>query len=154
MKKLIVITLAVVIVGALGVGAYAYYEGNYNTRGGWRMHDPQGSMMYGRGFRSRWNTTPDTCPCGAHVFGWNAPGEGTLQMIDEAKAKEVAEEYVKKYLPSYTVDTVEKDNWRPMYFVTIKGEYDVEQLLTIHGFSGQVMHVFPKAPATTEDAEE
>ena len=52
-------------------------------------------------------------------------------------------EYVNKYLTGYTIDKVEKDNWRPLYFVTIKGANDVVQQLTIHGFSGQVMRVFP-----------
>ncbi len=66
------------------------------------------------------------------------------QMISEEKAKEVAETYIKQYLPGYTIDKVEKDNWRPMYFVTAKGENDAVLQLVVHGFVGQVMNVFPK----------
>ena len=72
-------------------------------------------------------------------------------MITEDKAKEVAETYVKQYLSGYTIDKIEKDNWRPLYFVTSKGENNAEQVMTIQGFSGQVMHVFP---TTTEPASE
>jgi len=154
MKKLVVITLAVALIGVLGAEAYAYY----GPRGG--MHGHRGGMhgrtwKQGRAPGSRWNVSPETCPyCGYGPWnaarpGWNAPAQsGTapqaLQIITEEKAKEVAEAYVKQYLSGYTVDKIEKDSWRPLYFVTIKGANDAEQVLTIHGFAGQVMHVFPK----------
>jgi len=60
------------------------------------------------------------------------------------KAKEVAEAYVKQYLSSYTIDKIEKDNWRPLYVVTLKGENNAELQMLIHGFGGQVMHLLPK----------
>lgn len=152
MKKLVTIAIVVGVIGVLSVGAYAYYghRGDmYGPRGG-MMSGP--GWMQGRGPASRWNPSSDTCPCGAHGPGgwsrWNAPNQPgatqqASQMITEAKAKEVAEEYVNKYLPSYTIDKIEKDSWRPLYFVTIKGANDVVQQLTIHGLAGQVMHVFP-----------
>ena len=171
MKKFAVITIAVVLVGVMSVGAFAYYGGRngrggmmYGGRGGMmygdrdEMYGPRGGMMYGgpgrmqgRGPGSRWNATPENCPCGRYEYGntsrpgWNRPGQpGTdVQMISEDKAKEVAETYLQKYLSGYTIDKIEKDNWRPMYFVTIKGENDALQQMLIHGFSGQVMHVFP-----------
>ncbi len=172
MKKLVTIAIVVGLIGVLSVGAYAHYRGYddrrpggrmmYGSRGG-MMYGPRGGGMYGPGWMQgrtpggRWDAAPETCPCGGSGpqggwSRWNTPDQsGTApqapQMITEDKAKEVAETYVKQYLPGYTIDKIEKDNWRPLYFVTIKGVNDVEQLLTIHGFSGQVMHVFPK---TTE----
>ena len=65
-------------------------------------------------------------------------------MITEDKAKEVAQEYLNKYLSAYSIDKVEKDSWRPLYFVTIKGENDAAQTMVVHGFSGQVVNVFPQ----------
>ena len=73
-------------------------------------------------------------------------------MITEEKVTEVAGEFVAKYFPEYTVESIEKDDWRPLYFVTIKGANDAEQVMTVHGFSGQVMNIFPKAADET-DAE-
>jgi len=162
MKKLVGIAIVVGLIGVLSVGAYAYYghQGGmmYGSRGGMMYGGPRGGRMYGpgwmqgRGPGGRWNAAPETCPCGAFGNwntarpGWNAPGQSETapQVITEDKAKEVAEAYVKQYLPGYTIDKIEKDNWRPLYFVTIKGANNAEQVITIHGFGGQVMHVFPK----------
>lgn len=155
MKKLAILTLAVALIGVLGAEAYAYY----GPRGG--MNTPRGGMYgstwkQGRGPGVRWDATNlETCPyCGyvprnAVRPGWNAQGQpGTapqaLQMISEDNAQEIAEAYVEHYLTGYTVEKIEKDNRRPLYFVTIKGANDAEQVLTIHGFAGQVMHVLPQ----------
>lgn len=135
MKKLITIAVVVGLIGVLSVGAYAYYG-------------PRGGMMDG----SSWKQ--GRAPGSRHGHWqdgwsrWNAPNQpGTSQqasqMITEDKAKEVAEAYITQYLPGYTIDKIEKDNWRPLYFVTIKGANDAIQQLTVHGFAGQVMHVFP-----------
>ena len=154
MKKLITIAIVVGLIGVLSVGAYAHYSGDDNRRSGGRMMYGHSDWRQGRGPGGRWDAASETCPCGAHSnwqggwSRWSAPGqEGSTsqapQVISEEKAKQVAEEYVNKYLPSYTIDKIEKDNRRPLYFVTIKGANDVVQQLTIHGFAGQVMHVFP-----------
>lgn len=174
MKKVVVITIAVVVVGMLSVGAYAHYQDYQNNRrGGWMMsnnqtgmYGPQGKMdgprgrmmmsggrgqMQNRGPQGKWNTNTATYPRGQYDNtaqpGWrrNAPNtDQTAQMINEEKAKEVAQAYLDKYLSGYTIDKIEKDSWRPMFFVTLKGENDALQQMTIHGFSGQVMHVFPQ----------
>lgn len=160
MKKTIVIIAIAAFVVTVSVAAYAHYEG-YNNRG-WGMHSPRGAMMYGgrggmyapvqmrgRGPGSRWNASPEaTCPCGRDG-NWNAPAQSETanQMITEDKAKEAAQEYLNKYLSGYTIDTIEKDSWRPLFFVTIKGENDAVQTMVVHGFSGQVINVFPQTAA-------
>lgn len=221
MKKVVVITIAVVVVGMLSVGAYAHYQDYQNNRRGGRMMSndqtgmygqqgrmggPRGGMMmsndqtgmygqqgnmggrrgrmmmsndqtgmYGqqgkmggrrggmtmsggrgqmqnRGPQGNWNANTATCPYGATAptntmrQGWrNAPNtDQATQMITEEKAKEAAQAYLDKYLSSYTIDKVEKDSWRPMFFVTLKGDNDALQQMTIHAFSGQVMHVSPQ----------
>lgn len=115
----------------------------YNQRGG-MMAVARGGMMYGPGYKG--NVTPENCPCGGG-YGWNAQNQqpGSVpQVVTEEQAKTAAEDYVQKYLSGYTVESIEKDSWRPLYFATLKGADGVEQQMVIHGFSGQVMHVFPK----------
>ena len=134
MKKLLVafIVVAIVVAGSLSVYAYG---GRWNTAATWQgraMTPPMvqrgcGPMM--RGW-SRWNTSGQ--------FG-TAP-----EMIAEDKAKEVAETFISQYLTRYAIDKIEKDNWRPVYIVTIKGANNAEMQMLIHGFVGQVMHLFPK----------
>jgi len=126
--------------------------GMYGPHGG-MMANQRGSMMAGRrgGMMqipgSQENVTPENCPCG-RGYGWNTwkdqQAAAAPQMVTEEQAKAAAEEYVQKYLPGYTVDSIEKDAWRPFYLATIKGANDVEQQMLIHGFGGQVMRVFPK----------
>ena len=156
MKKSIIITVAVGLIAVASIGAYAhggwggYYGwGNYGGPMMGRMYG-SGPMMGGWSHRgggygycggySKWNTVAP---------GWNAPGQpGTAfqapQMITEAKVKEIAESYAKQYLPGYTIDKVEKDAWRPLYFVTVKGENNATLKLVVHGFVGQVMNIFPE----------
>lgn len=159
MKKLGMITLVVVVVSVMSVGAFAYYRGN---QGQWQQPGMggRGMMMQpgmgGRGMMGQ-NMAPN-CPCATDgnqqapmMRGgrgqWNAPT--ATEAITEEKAKAAAEEYLAKYLTGYTIEKIEKDQWRPMYFVTIKGANDVKQMMAIHGYSGQVVHVFP-APVATE----
>ncbi|MCP4402471.1 MAG: hypothetical protein GY801_34830, partial [bacterium] len=66
------------------------------------------------------------------------------EMLSEDTVKETALEYLGKYLSGYSIDTVEKDAWRPLYVVTVKGENGAVQKMIVHGFSGQVMHVSPE----------
>ena len=77
--------------------------------------------------------------------GQNAPDQQNAvpQMMTEDKVKETAEAYVKAYLPGYSVGTIAKDNWRPLYSVTVTNEGGAELHMLIHGFSGQVMHLVP-----------
>lgn len=197
MKKFVVITLAVVLVGAVSIGALAYRGGMYNTPQN-QMYGPRSGMMYknqqmpmygGRGGMrgGMYNNAPQnqqtpmygarggmrggmrgqqfnsgTAPCGAICPYYDStapnaqvqPGQTprASQMITEEKATEVANEFVAKYFSEYTVKNVEKDDWRPLYFVTIQGANDAEQVMTVHGFTGQVLNIFPKTveEATTE----
>lgn len=160
MKKLVVITLVVGLIGALSLGAYAYHgsqgkmgrDGMMKGQRGGMMAGPCGGMMAGQGRMHEFcplagdNAQNTICP---RLNAQGQPGAApqAAQVIPEDKAKQAAEEYVAKYLPGYTVDKIEKDNWRPMYFATVKGPNDVVQQMLIHGFSGQVMHVFPKTAA-------
>lgn len=164
MKKSVIILTVAALVMTIGMSAYAYYGHRgvvnngawggmyhrggmmYGGRGG--MQSPRGGMTYG-GRSGKWNAAPNaTCPCGTYGPGY-APGmtpqtaPQPVQTISEEKAREAAETYVTQYLPGYTVESVAKDSWRPLYVVTLKGE-NAEQIMTIHGFSGTVMHVFPK----------
>jgi hypothetical protein len=152
MKKLIVVVIAVGLIGVLSLGAYAYYGPRGSMMSGQRgsMYGP--GWMHDRDRGSRWGNDADSCPCGRYGdqnmpgSRWNAPGQpGTApQLITEDKAKEAAETFVAKYLLGYTIDKIEKDNWRPMYFVTLKGQNDAELQMVMRGFDGQVMNLFPK----------
>ena len=112
-----------------------YGQRGMGMRGGMMNHEgwgKHGGMMRkgGRGGKGRQN-----CPCLANG--------ATAELITEEKAKEAAQTYIDKYLSGYAIEKVAKDNWRPMYLVTIKGANDVQQTMLIQGFSDQVMHVFP-----------
>jgi hypothetical protein len=148
------------------------YGGRDNMRGGMYNNVPQNQQMpmYGgrggrhggrRGYGQRFNTgTPPyggICPYydGTAPNAQVQPGQAprTSQMVTEEKVQEVADEFVAKYFPEYTVKSVEKDDWRPLYFVTIQGANDAEQVMTVHGFTGQVMNIFPKIVDAEESAE-
>ena len=199
MKKFAVITLAVVLVGAVSIGALAYRGGMYNNMPQNQMYGPRGGMMYnqqqdqaygprggmmyndqqmpyggrggmrggmrgggynnqqapmsgGRGRQFNKGTAPYSANCPYYDGTQAQPGQTpqALQMITEEKVAEVAGEFVAKNFPEYTVAGIEKDEWRPLYFVTIKGANDAEQVMTVHGFSGQVMNIFPKTIETVE----
>ena len=175
MKKSLIVITVVALVAVASIGADAY-GGRGQGRGGYQqggMYGQQGGMHGRQG--GRWNVSSGICPCGnygnantarpggnmsgrqgnwnANRPGWNAPGQqGTVpEIISEEKAKEVADEYLKTYLSGYSIEKVEKDSWRPLYIVSLKGENDAEMQMLIHGFAGQVMHVYPKpAEAATE----
>ena len=132
-----------------GRGNHSMYQvQNASARQGWKQ---------GRGMRAnRGNGSFETFPCTEYGRwnnaqpGWRAQAQdGTapraLELITEAEAKEVAETHIDRYLPGYTVDSIEQDTWRPLYFVTLKGENDAVQQLVVHGFAGQVMNVFPQS---------
>lgn len=106
------------------------HRGMRGAHHGMMWQGKQGNMM--RGARDQQN-----CPCLGNANGT------TAQLITEDKAKEAAQTYIDKYLSGYTIEKVEKDAWRPMYIVSIKGANDAQQQMMIQGFSGQVMHVFP-----------
>jgi hypothetical protein len=134
MKKLLMITIVVAIIGAISVGVYAY-----GPRGGMMSGQREGrgpGWMHDRGPGGRGDQGANSCPCGGY-------GKQN-QMITEDKAKEAAQTFVTQYLPGYTIDKIEKNDRRPMYVVTLKGQNGAELQMLLRGFDGQVMHLFPK----------
>src|SRR5512147_1515463 len=107
MKKSLGVALVVVMVLAVTGMAMAQWGGQGQGYG------PRGGMM-GRGAGG-----PGGGPC------WNQQGgaSATTTAIDEAKAKEIASEYVNKNLPGYHVEKFVKFD-RPrgsMYQVEVQG---------------------------------
>src|SRR5574341_714743 len=141
MKKALGVVLAAVLVLGIAGAAMAWW-------GGPGMGMGQGYGPHGRG--AGW---------GPGMMGWRGgagPGAGfgpgggpcwqqgvtgaTAAVIDEAKAKEIATEYVSKNLPGYTVEKFVKfDRPRgPMYQVELKGPKDEVRYIHINPF-GYVM---------------
>ena len=118
MKRILGVTVVAVMVLALTGMAMAQWGGpghGYGMRGG----------MMGRGAGG-----PGGGPC------MNQPGgaSATTTAIDEAKAKEIASEYVSKNLPGYQVEKFVKFD-RPrgsMYQVEVKGPQGELQYLHIN----------------------
>ncbi len=145
MKKALGVVLTAVLVLGIAGAAMAWW-------GGPGMGMGQGYGPYGRG--AGW---------GHGMMGWHGgagpgagmgPGPGpcwqrgatgaTATAIDEAKAKEIAAEYVTKNLPGYTVVKIEKFD-RPrgtMYSVELKGPKDEVRHIHINPF-GYVMPFGP-----------
>ena len=125
--------MAVLVLGISGV-AMAWWGGpgmgmGYGPHGRGAGWGP-GAMMGGRG---GWG--PGAGPC------WQRGATGaTATVIDEAKAKEIASDYVAKNLPGYTVEKLVKfERPRgPMYQVELKGPKDEVRYIHINPF-GNVM---------------
>jgi len=121
MKKIIGVALAAVMVLVVAGMTMAQDAGpgqGYGPRGGRMGWGPGGGFGPGRG------------PC------WNQQGGGqaTFTAIDEAKAKEIASEYVSKNLPGHQVEKLVKFD-RPrgaMYQVEVKGPQGELQYLHIN----------------------
>jgi hypothetical protein len=118
MKKSLGVALVVVMVLAVTGMAMAQWGGQGQGYG------PRGGMM-GRGAGG-----PGGGPC------WNQQGgaSATTTAIDEAKAKEIASEYVNKNLPGYHVEKFVKFD-RPrgsMYQVEVQGPKGELQYLHIN----------------------
>ena len=120
MKKMLGVTLvAVMVLGVLGLAMA-------QSGGPGPGYGPRGGMMgWGAGGRGGG-------PC------WNQQGgtSATVTAIDEAKAKEIAAEYVTKNLPGYHVEKLVKFD-RPrgaMYQAEVKGPQGELQYLHINPF--------------------
>jgi len=133
MKKLLAVAVMAALVLGLGGMALAQMGGPGQGPG----VGPQGPMMggghgwgpgHGRG-RGR----------GSCAMGWQRGGQGpaaTAAAIDEAKAKELAAEYVKKNLAGYQVEKIVKFE-RPrgiVYRIEAKGPNGEIQYLSINPF--------------------
>lgn len=152
MKKLGILAMIIGLVAAMSVGVYAHGGGwgFYGGRGGYGGPMMGGGPGYGP-MMGGWGAGGGYGYCGGYAqgqrrWGWNAPGQtdSAPQLVPEEQVKQSVEAYINQYLPGYAVEKIEKDQWRPMYIVTIKGENETEQQVWVRGFDGLVMHVFPK----------
>lgn len=138
MKKTLGVLLAAVLVVGISGAALAWWGGpgmGYGPMmggaGGWGP----GAMMGWRGGRGPGaggaGFGPGAGPC------WQQGATGTTATaIDEAKAKEIANEYVTKNLPGYKVEKFVKFE-RPggtMYQVEVRGPKDEVSYLRINPF--------------------
>jgi len=137
MKKVLGVALAAVLVLGISGAAMAWWGGpgmGYGPMGrgaGWGpgMMGGRGGWGPGAGFG------PGAGPC------WQQGAQGvTATAIDEAKAKEIANDYVTKNLPGYTVEKLVKfDRPRgPMYQVEVKGPKDEVRYLHINPFGNVI----------------
>jgi hypothetical protein len=143
MKKALGVALAAVLVLGISGGAMAWWGGpgmgygygpgmmGYGPQGqgggwgpGWMM-GPRGGWGRGAGFG------PGAGPC------WQQGTQGaTASAIDDAKAKEIANDYAAKNLPGYKVEKLVKFE-RPrgtMYQVELKGPKDEVSYIHINPF--------------------
>ncbi len=136
MKKVLGVAVAAALVLGISGAALAWwggpmmgYGGGYGPGmmgGGWGPGGGYGPGMMGRG---GWG------PGGGPCWGQGGPG-ASATAIDDAKAKEIATEYVTKNLPGYKVDKLVKFD-RPrgaMYQVEVRGPKDELRYLRINPF--------------------
>jgi hypothetical protein len=132
MKKALGVTLVAVLVLGISGAALAWWGGpgmgmgyGYGPQGRGAGWGP-GAMMGGRG-----GWAPGAGPC------WQQGTQGvTASAIDDAKAKEIANDYAAKNLPGYTVEKLVKFE-RPrgtMYQVELKGPKDEVSYIHINPF--------------------
>ncbi len=147
MRKILGVALVTVLVLGVSVVAMAWGPGmgmGYGYGPGMMGYGPQGQaggwgpgMMGGRGGWGRGaGFGPGAGPC------WQQGGaqDVTATAIDEAKAKEIANDYVTKNLPGYKVEKVVKFE-RPrgaMFQVEAKGPKDEVRYLHINPFGNVI----------------
>lgn len=144
MRKILGVALVTVLVLGISVVAMAWGPGMGMGYGpGMMGYGPQGQgggwgpgMMGGRGGWGRGaGFGPGAGPC------WQQGAQGvTATAIDEAKAKEIANDYVSKNLPGYKVEKFVKFE-RPrgaMYQVEVKGPKDEVRYLHINPFGNVI----------------
>jgi hypothetical protein len=139
MKK----ALSVALVAVLVLGVTSLALARWGGPGMGMGFGPRGAMMgQGAGMGPGAGFGPGAGPC------WQRGATGaTATAIDEAKAKEIATEYVTKNLPGYTVEKIEKFE-RPrgtMYSVELKGPKNEVRTIHINPFG----YVMPFGPGRT-----
>ncbi|MBI2163701.1 MAG: PepSY domain-containing protein [candidate division NC10 bacterium] len=136
MKKVLGVALVAVLVLGVSGAALARWGGpgmgmgmGFGSQARFAGWGPGTGIGPGAGFG------PGAAPC------WNQGATGvTATAIDEAKAKEIATEYVTKNLPGYTVEKLVKFE-RPrgtMYQVEVKGPKDEVRYLHINPFGNVI----------------
>ncbi|HEX9900119.1 MAG TPA: PepSY domain-containing protein [Candidatus Methylomirabilis sp.] len=132
MKK----ALGVALVAVLVLGVTSMALARWGGPGMGMGFGPRGAMMgQGAGMGPGTGFGPGAGPC------WQQGATGaTATAIDDAKAKEIANEYLTKNLPGFSVEKIVKfDRPRgPMYQVELKGPKDEVHYLHINPF-GYVM---------------
>jgi hypothetical protein len=132
MKKALGVTLVAMLVLGISGAALAWWGG------------PGMGMGYGYGPQGRgagWGPGAMMGACGGWAPGagpcWQQGAQGvTASAIDNAKAKEIANDYAAKNLPGYTVEKLVKFE-RPrgtMYQVELKGPKDEVSYIHINPF--------------------
>ena len=141
MKKVLGVALVAVLVLGVSGAALARWGGpgmgmGQGTGMGLMGFGPQPAMMGpGTGMGPGAGFGPGAAPCGSQ----GATGV-TATAIDEAKAKEIATDYVTKNLPGYTVEKLVKFE-RPrgaMYQVEGRGPKDEVRYLHINPFGNVI----------------
>ena len=137
MKKILGVALAAVLVLGISGAAMAWWGGpgmGYGPMGRGAGWGP--GMMGGRG---GWGPGAGFGPGARSCWQQGAQGV-TATAIDEAKAKEIANDYVTKNLPGYKVEKFVKFE-RPrgaMYQVELKGPKDEVRYLHINPFGNVI----------------
>ena len=140
MKKVLGVALVAVLILGISAAAMAWGPGmgmGYGPQGRGAGWGP--GMMGARGGRGPGAGGPGFGPGAGPCWQQGATGT-TATAIDEAKAKEITNDYVTKNLPGYTVEKFVKfDRPRgPMYQVEVKGPKDEVRYLHINPFGNVI----------------
>jgi hypothetical protein len=130
MKRVLSVAVAAVLVLGLSGLAMAWWGGPGMGHGS----GPHRMMGQGMGPGAGWGRGAGMGPGGGGCMQRGGPQGVTATAIDEAKAKELAADYVKKNLPGYSVEKLVKFE-RPrgaMYQVEVKGPQNEVQFLHIN----------------------
>ncbi len=136
MKKVLGVLVAGALVLGISGAALAWWGGPGMGYGpgmmGWGGGYGPGMMGYG----PRGGYGPGGGPCWGGYANQGPGGTSAPAAIDEAKAKELATDYVTKNLPGYKVDRLVKFDGRrgAMYQVEAKGPKDEVAYLRINPF--------------------
>jgi hypothetical protein len=149
MKKALSVAVAAVLVLGLSGLAMAWWGGPGAGGPGWMMggYGPQGMMGQGWGPGGGWGRGMGRGrgagygPGGGPCWQQGGPQGVKATAIDDAKAKELAGDYVKQNLPGYSVEKLVKFE-RPggtMYQVEVKGPQSEVRYLHINPWGNVVV---------------
>jgi len=140
MKKLITIAAAILV--GLGAAAYAQSPGygpgwrgggwGYGMGPGWGQG--MGPGMMGPGYGWAQGAGPGACP------GYGNPEYAPPESVSADQAKQIATQYVEKYMSGFTVERVLPSTGMPrtMYGVELKGPKGETRYLRINPWGGVV----------------
>ena len=64
-------------------------------------------------------------------------------VITKERATEVAQAFIDRYLPEYTIDGVEKEDGGKIYLVTMTRRNGAKLHVKVHGHDGKVLSLYP-----------